>query len=74
LRLYRPGRGGGCRSAPVLTGLASTSPGADRRRVTAWAWVLVACAAHSITDPGEVACYVCYGPRRSTQLDLAWIA
>jgi SRSO17 transposase len=34
-------------------------------------WVL---ARRSITDPTEIAYYVCYGPRRSTLLDLAWVA
>jgi SRSO17 transposase len=46
----------------------------------AWApgrghWLL---ARRKITDPGqppgEIAYYVCFGPRRSTLLDLAWIA
>lgn len=34
-------------------------------------WLL---ARRSINDPTEIAYYVCYGPRRSTLLDLAWIA
>jgi SRSO17 transposase len=38
-------------------------------------WLL---ARRKITDPGqlpgEIAYYVCFGPRRSTLLDLAWIA
>jgi SRSO17 transposase len=34
-------------------------------------WLL---ARRSITQPTEIAYYVCYGPRRSTLLDLAWIA
>ncbi|MFD0207385.1 MULTISPECIES: IS701 family transposase [Saccharothrix] len=34
-------------------------------------WLL---ARRSITDPTNIAFYVCYGPRRSTLLDLAWIA
>ncbi|WP_409497446.1 IS701 family transposase [Amycolatopsis sp. cmx-11-12] len=34
-------------------------------------WLL---ARRSISDPTEIAYYVCYGPRRSTLLDLAWIA
>jgi SRSO17 transposase len=34
-------------------------------------WLL---ARRSISDPGEIAYYVCYGPRRSTLLDLAWTA
>lgn len=34
-------------------------------------WLL---ARRSITRPDEIAYYVCYGPRRSTLVDLAWIA
>lgn len=34
-------------------------------------WLL---ARRSRSDPTEIAYYVCYGPRRSTLLDLAWIA
>jgi hypothetical protein len=34
-------------------------------------WLL---ARRSITDPAEIACYVCYGPRHSTPLGLAWLA
>jgi SRSO17 transposase len=34
-------------------------------------WLL---ARRSIIDPTEIAYYVCYGSRRSTLLDLAWIA
>ncbi|MEV0358144.1 IS701 family transposase [Nocardia sp. NPDC050697] len=34
-------------------------------------WLL---ARRSITDPDQIAYYVCYGPRRSTIADLAWIA
>ncbi|MEV6648954.1 IS701 family transposase [Amycolatopsis sp. NPDC051371] len=34
-------------------------------------WLL---ARRSISDPTEIAYYACYGPRRSTLLDLAWIA
>jgi SRSO17 transposase len=34
-------------------------------------WLL---ARRSISDPAEIACYACYGPRRSTLADLAWIA
>ncbi len=34
-------------------------------------WLL---ARRSVSDPGEIAYYVCYGPRRSTIADLAWIA
>ncbi len=31
-------------------------------------------ARRKLTDPAGIAYYVCYGPRRSTLLDLAWIA
>ncbi len=34
-------------------------------------WLL---ARRSLADPGEIAYYVCYGPRRSRLVDLAWIA
>ncbi|MGY1984554.1 IS701 family transposase [Nocardia gipuzkoensis] len=34
-------------------------------------WLL---ARRSVSNPGEIAYYVCYGPRRSTIADLAWIA
>jgi SRSO17 transposase len=34
-------------------------------------WLL---ARRSISDPAEIAYYVCYGPRRSTLVDLAWTA
>ncbi len=34
-------------------------------------WLL---ARRSITNPEQIAYYVCYGPRRSTIADLAWIA
>jgi SRSO17 transposase len=34
-------------------------------------WLL---ARRSISDPTEIAYYACYGPRRSTLADLAWIA
>jgi SRSO17 transposase len=34
-------------------------------------WLL---ARRSISRPGEIAYYVCYGPRRSTLVDLAWTA
>jgi SRSO17 transposase len=34
-------------------------------------WLL---ARRKVSDPTEIAYYVCYGPRRSTLLDLAWIA
>jgi SRSO17 transposase len=43
---------------------------------TSWApgrghWLL---ARRSLKDPDEIAYYICYGPRRSTLIDLAWIA
>jgi SRSO17 transposase len=31
-------------------------------------------ARRSISDPSEIAYYVCYGPRRATLVDLAWVA
>jgi SRSO17 transposase len=34
-------------------------------------WLL---ARRKISDPTEIAYYVCYGPRRATLLDLAWTA
>jgi SRSO17 transposase len=34
-------------------------------------WLL---ARRSISDPAEIAYYVCYGPRRASLADLAWIA
>jgi len=34
-------------------------------------WLL---ARRSISDPAEIAYYACYGPRRSSTTDLAWIA
>jgi SRSO17 transposase len=34
-------------------------------------WLL---ARRSISDPGDIAYYACYGPRRSTVADLAWTA
>jgi SRSO17 transposase len=34
-------------------------------------WLL---ARRSISDPAEIAYYICYGPRRSTLVDLAWTA
>jgi SRSO17 transposase len=34
-------------------------------------WLL---ARRSLADPGQIACYACYGPRRSSTADLAWTA
>jgi hypothetical protein len=34
-------------------------------------WLL---ARRSICDPSEIAYYICYGPRRTSLVDLAWIA
>src|ERR1700740_1968647 len=34
-------------------------------------WLL---ARRSLSDPAEIACYACYGPRRSSTADLAWTA
>jgi SRSO17 transposase len=63
----------------------STGAGAHGPREFAWAripvrpgwragrghWLL---ARRSLADPDEIAYYACYGPRRSTVADLAWIA
>ena len=50
-----------------------TGPGADPDlwRAGRGHWLL---ARRSISDPVEIAYYVCYGPRRSTLVDLAWTA
>jgi len=37
-------------------------------------FVGVIAADGSVSDPTEIAYYVCYGPRRATLLDLAWTA
>jgi SRSO17 transposase len=64
---------------------ASVGPGAHGPRDYDWArlpiritwapgrghWLL---ARRSISDPDEIAYYICYGPRRSSLVDLAWIA
>ena len=34
-------------------------------------WLL---ARRSLKDPSEIAYYICYGPRRATLVDLAWVA
>jgi hypothetical protein len=34
-------------------------------------WLL---ARRSISKPGEIACYACYGPSRARLVDLAWVA
>ena len=34
-------------------------------------WLL---ARRSVSDPSEIAYYICFGPRRSTLVDLAWVA
>jgi SRSO17 transposase len=34
-------------------------------------WLLARC---SVSDPKEIAYYACYGPRRSSTADLAWVA
>jgi SRSO17 transposase len=34
-------------------------------------WLL---ARRSLTDPGEISYYACYGPRRCSTADLAWVA
>lgn len=43
----------------------------DRLAARGGHWLL---ARRKVTDPSEIAYYVCHGPRRSTLLDLAWIA
>ena len=46
--------------------------GPDRRwRPGRGHWLL---ARRSLSDPAEIAYYACYGPRRSSTADLAWIA
>jgi len=52
--------------------VTTTGPGADPDRLGTRARAL-ATGPRSIND-GEIAHYVCYGPRRSTLLDLAWTA
>ena len=63
----------------------STGAGAHGPREFGWArvpvrpggragrgyWLL---ARRSVSDPAEIAYYACYGPRRSSTADLAWIA
>ena len=63
----------------------SVGPGAHGLRESHWArvpvrpgwrpgrghWLL---ARRSLHDPAEIAYYACYGPRRSSTADLAWIA
>ena len=44
---------------------------ATRPRAGRGHWLL---ARRSIADPADIAYYACYGPRRSTVADLAWIA
>ena len=48
-------------------------PAADPYRLGTRAWALAA-GRRSISDPTEIAYYICYGPRRSNLVDLAWIA
>ena len=43
----------------------------SRQRPGRGHWLL---ARRSISDPAEIAYYACYGPRRSSTADLAWIA
>ena len=74
-RAARPGLAadlGRCRRARPAR--ATTGPGS--RSALGWApgrghWLL---ARRSITDPTEIAYYICYGPRRASLVDLAWIA
>ncbi|HYV81624.1 MAG TPA: transposase, partial [Streptosporangiaceae bacterium] len=63
----------------------SAGAGAHGRREHRWAripvrsrwrrgrghWLL---ARRSLSDPAEIAYYACYGPRRSSTADLAWVA
>jgi SRSO17 transposase len=46
-------------------------PVRTRQRPGRGHWLL---ARRSISDPGEIAYYACYGPRRSSTADLAWTA
>jgi SRSO17 transposase len=46
-------------------------PVATRPRPGRGHWLL---ARRSLSDPGDIAYYACYGPRRSTVADLAWTA
>ena len=46
-------------------------PVRHRRRPGRGHWLL---ARRSLSDPDEIAYYACYGPRRSSTADLAWIA
>ena len=57
-------------------GPAGTTTGRGSQFRIGWApgrgyWLI---ARRSVTDPTEIAYYVCYGPRRSTLADLAWTA
>ena len=72
----RPGPGSGCRQAPGRTARGSTTgpgsrsapaPGGPAAGTGCW-------PAAPCNDPGEIAYYACYGPRRSRLVDLAWIA
>jgi SRSO17 transposase len=46
-------------------------PARPGRRPARGHWLL---ARRSLHDPAEIACYACYGPRRSSTAGLAWIA
>ena len=46
-------------------------PVRTRQRPGRGYWLL---ARRSLADPGEIAYYACYGPRRSTTAHLAWVA
>jgi SRSO17 transposase len=46
-------------------------PVATRPRPGRGHWLL---ARRSVSDPAELAYYACYGPRRSSLVDLAWVA
>jgi hypothetical protein len=62
------GRGGGARAREYDWARVSIRIG---WQVGPGHWLL---ARRKISDPIEIAYYVCYGPRRATLLDLAWIA
>ena len=68
-----PARGGGPRGAGAHGPRTTTGPGTIR---IAWTpgrghWVL---ARRSITDPSEIAYYICFGPRGSSLRDLVRVA
>ena len=62
------GGGRGARPARVRLARIPVRTGQKRGRGH---WLLVR---RSVSDPAETAYYACYGPRRSSMADLAWIA